>query len=131
RLVKPGEQILHVAAELRDAEQARLLVEKVLDLSDRHALLGEQVEDDPGVEVATACAHGQSGERREAHRCLHAPPTLERTHGGAIAEMRDDDALAADVGAVKAERIDDVFVGKAVETIATDALVIEFPRQSR
>src|SRR3546814_3267847 len=84
RLRRPRQQVLHVAAEPGQAEQSGLLVEKALDVLDRHALLGEQVENDPRVEVAAAGTHGQAGQRGEAHRGLDAPPTLQRSHVGAI-----------------------------------------------
>ena len=43
--------------------------------------------------------------------------------------MRDDDALAIHIHSVAAERVGDVLVGQAVETVAPDALVRELPRQ--
>ncbi len=59
---------------------------------------------------------------------LFVPP--ECTHRSSIAEMRDDDALAA-LSTPSSGAHSDVFVEMAVKTIATNARVIEFPRLSR
>ena len=54
-VVLPGQQIAHVGAGLRDAEQAGFVVDQVVELVGRHPLGPRQEPDQARVEVA-ACA---------------------------------------------------------------------------
>src|SRR4051794_6208126 len=62
-----GEQITDVVADAGQTLEPAIVIEQVLDGIGGHALLREQVEDDAGVELPGACAHGQAVQRREAH----------------------------------------------------------------
>src|SRR5260370_39996660 len=89
------------------------------------ALLLEEIEEDAGVEVATARAHHEAARRRESHRGVERPSVAYRRHARAVAQMRDDDARGCRVG----KRLHDVFERDTVKAEAADSLVPQRARQ--
>ena len=127
--VVAGEEVAHVVRDPGETLQAGAVVEEPGDLGGGHALFLDQVQDDPGVELARAGAHRQAVERREAHRALDAPARQHRAHRGAAAEVGDDDAPAGGLRRHLGQAVGDILVAEAVEAVAADALVVERARQ--
>ena len=119
------EQLPHVVTDAREALEPTLIVEKALNRFRVHPFLAHEVEHNAGVELPRPCAHGQTIERREAHRAFEALARRERAHGCAAAEMGNHDPAFGNFGRDLAEPPRDVLVGKAVKSIATNPLRIE------
>ena len=85
-------KIAHVVADAGQALETAVVIEQMLDVLGAHALLGQEIEHDAGVELAWARSHRQTVERGEAHGALDALPGVDGAHGGAAAEMGDDHA---------------------------------------
>ena len=83
-----------------------------------HSLLTHEVEHDAGVELTRPRAHGQTVERREAHRAFQTLPGGDGAHGGATAEMRDHDPALGNFGRDLSQASGDVLIGEAVESVA-------------
>ena len=75
-----------------------------------HSFLRDEVKNDPWVNLAGPCPHGQAVERRETHRAFDAAPALHRAHGGAAAEMRDDHFFQSDLRRHIPQTARDIFV---------------------
>ena len=85
-----GEQVAHVVADAGDAQQSGFLIEQMADLRSVHAVVIEQVEDDPGIEGP----HRVPMTRPSRALKPMVVAMLRRRHGahaGAVAEMGDDD----------------------------------------
>ena len=61
------EQVAHVGAGLRHAEQAGLEIDEFVELLGAHFFGARQVPNESGIEVAGARAHGHPGRRGEGH----------------------------------------------------------------
>ena len=85
-----GQERAHVARNAGHAEQARLVVEQLLDGARVHSALVHEVEQHAGVDRAAARAHRQPVEGGETHRARDARAGLERAHARAVAEVADD-----------------------------------------
>jgi hypothetical protein len=79
----------------------------------------EQIQKHTRVEIAAARAHHHATQRRETHARVDALPCANGTQTCAVAQVRDDRALAE----FRAEKRDHVFVRQAVKTVAPHALV--------
>ena len=53
-------ELAHVIANARQALQAAVAIKEILDRGGAHALLGKHVENDAGIELPAAGAHGQA-----------------------------------------------------------------------
>ena len=95
-----------------------------------HALLGQEIEHDAGVELTGARPHGQTVERGEAHGALDALPSVDGAHGRAAAEMGHDHAALCNVRRQFRQPARDIFVGQPVETVTADAFLVEAFGQS-
>ena len=90
--IRAREQVAHVVAYAGQALEPAVVIEQMLDLLGAHALLGEEIEHDAGVELTGTRSHRQTVERGEAHGALDALAGVDRAHGRAAAKMGDDDA---------------------------------------
>ena len=63
------------------SEESGLLCHHVCDLLDRHSRLLIDEADDCRVDGTAACAHYESLERRQAHRCVIALAALDGCDG--------------------------------------------------
>ena len=120
------EQVAHVLADARDAQQAGLFVEQLGDGGGIHVFALHEVEQHAGVDNAAARAHHETVDGGKAHRGGHALAVAQGTHGSAIAQVGDDDGT---VGLVLPDDFrqlaGDVVIRQAVETIALDAFLRE------
>jgi hypothetical protein len=82
----------HVRADLRNAEQPRLVVNHPVKLRFAHLLGAPQKRNQSRVEIAGTGAHHQTRRRREAHARVHAFAIAHGGHAGAVAQMSEDDA---------------------------------------
>ena len=82
--------------------------------------VAEEVDEDAGVEVAAAGAHGDAAGGGEAHGGVDGFAVEHGGDAGAVAEVRDDDALRDGI-----EASDDGLAGETVEAVADDAGVVE------
>ena len=119
------EQVSHVVADAGQPLEPAVVIEQMLDLVGAHALLGQEIEHDAGVELARARSHRQAVERGEAHGAFDALAGVDGAHGGAAAEMGDDHAALRNVGRQLRQPARDVFVGQPVKAVAADAFLVE------
>src|SRR5208282_3671479 len=117
------EQRTHVAGNARYAEQARLLVDELLDSACVHLEFVEKVEDHARVQAAAPCAHWQAVDRGEAHRARDAAAIRYRTHAGTVAKMQHDNPAGGGILVVGRQGLGDVLVGQPVESVASYAAV--------
>ncbi len=96
----------------------------------RHAVLLDQIEDNPRIQVAAPAAHREAVKRGEAHGRGHALAPVYRAHAGSAAEMGDNDAT---LGRGRSQNVrknaGNIFIGQAVESIAPDPLIRNRARQ--
>ena len=123
------EQRAHVARHARDAEQAGLAVDQLLDRPRVHPALVHQVQDDAGVDRPAARPHRQAVDRGEAHRARDAAAGFERAHAGAVAEVQHHGLAARRALVEPRQHRGDVLVGEAVEAVAAHARIGELLRQ--
>src|SRR6185437_8773425 len=76
------QQRAHVARDAGHTEQARLIVDELLDCACVHAALIHEIEDDTRVERAAARTHRQAFHGGETHRAGHALARLHPAHAG-------------------------------------------------
>ena len=81
RRIGAGEQVAHVVADARDAEQPRLLVEQLLHLGGRAPHRLEEMEDHARIDRARAGAHAEPVERGEAEGAVDALPRPSARRG--------------------------------------------------
>ncbi|ABA53469.1 hypothetical protein BURPS1710b_A1059 [Burkholderia pseudomallei 1710b] len=124
-----GEQRARVAAHARHAEQARAVVQHLLDVVERPAERLLQMQHDARVERAAARGHRNAVERREAHAGVAAHARVERAQARAAAEMRGDDLAARNRRMPLAQPPGDVPVRQPMKTVALDACVEQRARQ--
>src|SRR5215217_7181510 len=114
-------QLAHVVRDPGDTEQSTLCVEEALRLFRAELHLPQHVEDNAGIDRATARAHGQSVKRREAHRCGDACAIVKRTQAGTVAQMSNHDPSRGKSGVVVRENGRNVGVGEAMKAVAPHA----------
>ena len=115
--------VAHIAGNTRDAQQARLLVQDLIQLvaGDIQGVL--QVVDHRGVQVAAAGAHHQAGQRGHAHGGIHHAALVHSGDGRAVAQVAGDQLQAVDgLLQVLGSLVADVLVAGAVEAVAADAV---------
>src|SRR5215212_1329163 len=123
------QQVSHVRARPRDAEEAGLLVEEIAHLGRGQAPLLQQKEWHARVEVAAPRAHHEPAGRGKPHGRVDADAAPDGGHARPVAEVRDDDALCGRPGLQTAQLLHYVLVGEAVEAVADDALLREPTRK--
>ena len=84
-----------------------------------------EIKHDPGIELAAARAHRQPVERGKSHRRCDGFAIQQRAHGGAVAQMGDDDTAFREGGRDSAQTARDEFVGQSMETIAPNSFVVK------
>ena len=127
--VRTREQVSHVVADAGQPLETAVVIEQMLDLVGAHALLGQEIEHDAGVELPWTRSHGQAVKCREAHGALDALAGMDRAHRGAATEMGDDHAALRNVRRQLRQLARDVFVRQPVEAVAADAFLVEALRQ--
>src|SRR5215470_6523664 len=105
------------------------MVEKVRDVVDPHSTLGEQIENDTGIDRSGSRPHRQPFQRCEPHRRRDALALPYGAHTAAVAEVRDHDAAAPRVTHDAGQDTRDVLVREAVEAVALDSRRGEVTRQ--
>src|SRR5208282_3802801 len=125
------EQRTHVAGNARYAEQARLLIDELLDSACVHLELVEQVEDHARVQAAAPCTHWQAVDRGEAHRARDAAAVRYCAHAGTVAKMQHDNPAGGGFLVVGGQSLGDVLVGEPVESVASYAAVGDRPRECK
>ena len=115
------EQIAHVVADARDAEQAGLLVENRLHFLRVEAQRLKEIQNHAGIERARPRPHAKPVQRRETERAVDALSALHRAQAGAAAQMRDDHAPSGDFRRDLRQHGGDVFVRQTVKSVALDA----------
>ena len=84
-----GQQISHVAAQARTAEQPRLMIKNLLEVARRDLFFLQEIKKYAWIKVTRTCAHGQPGERTERHRRLNAAAAFDPLlHRGSYAVLR-------------------------------------------
>ena len=111
----------HVAGDSGYPEQARLLIDELLDGAGVHLQLVHQIKHHPRIEVAATRPHGQPVDRSEAHGARNASPAGHRAHARTVAEVQHDRLAERSLRVVFRKRLCDVLVGQSVETVATHA----------
>src|SRR5262245_28620475 len=119
------EQVTHVVADPRETLETGLVIEKALNLLCAHPLLAHEIKHNSRIELARPRPHRQAVKRRKAQRALHALASRHGAHGGAAAEMSDDDSPRSDFGRYLGKSSRDVFVREAMEAIAANSLRVE------
>ncbi len=114
------EEGLHVGFAVGEGEEAALMVEELFERVSGQVFVAEEVDEDAGVEVAAAGAHGDAAGGREAHGGVDGFAVEDGGDAGAVAEVRDDEALRDG-----REARDDGLAGEAVEAVADDAGVVK------
>ena len=121
--VAPGftlEQFGHVGGAA-DREEARSVVQVRLD-GRRGQPGSEHAEDDPGVDRAGPGPHHQAFERGHPHGRVHRSSPIDRRHGAAAAEVRDDEREFVGRALQELRRpAHRPCHGQAVEAVASDA----------
>src|ERR1700686_4045313 len=110
-------QSFHIALAGGERKKAAVMVEQVFKLVGVELLLAEKINDDAGVEVAGSRSHGNSASGRQAHGGVDRYSISQGTEARSIAQVRENRSF----GKVRAEMMDQGFVGNAVEAVATDA----------
>ena len=87
------EEGLHVGFAVGEGEEAALVVEELFERVSGQVFVAEEVDEDAGVEVAAAGAHGDAAGGGEAHGGVDGFAVEDGGDAGAVAEVRDDDAL--------------------------------------
>src|SRR5215208_4264186 len=123
------QQLSHVRARPRDAEESGLLVEEIAHLGRGQAPLLQQKEWHARVEVAAPRAHYEPAGRGKAHGRVDTDAAQDGGHACPVAEVRDDDAPGSRIAVETAQLLHYVLVGEAVEAVADDALLCELPRK--
>src|SRR5699024_10193246 len=116
--------VAHIAGNARDAQQAGLLVQDLVQLvaGDVQGIL--QVVDHRGVQIAAAGAHHQAGQRGHAHGGIHHAALVHGGDGRAVAQVAGDQLQAGDgLLQVLGRLAADVLVAGAVEAVAADAVL--------
>ena len=116
--------VAHVRRDVREPEEARLLVEERVDLVGLLALVREEGED-ARVDVAGARAHDEALEGREAHRRVDGLAVADAAHRRAAAEVEEDRVHRRD-GLAQGPRdlLEHEGVARAVEAVAAHAEVL-------
>jgi len=65
------EEIAHIIADAGEALETAIAVQEFLNRFDRHLPLCQEIEQDTGIDLTAARAHGQPVERGEPHRAIH------------------------------------------------------------
>ncbi len=79
----------------------------------------KKIDKDARIEIAGARAHGNSAGGSEAHGGVDRYSVAKSAETRSVAEMREDGSL----GKLRAEVMDERFVGEAVETVAPNTRV--------
>ena len=119
------QQLPHVAARLRDAEQTGFPGHDPLQGGRVETPLPGEKDQHARIEVAASRAHDHAPRRRKAHGRVDGTTVAHGGQAGAVSEMRDD--AAPERGG--AHRRDDVLVRQAVIPEAADSIVPELARE--
>ena len=90
-----------------------------------------KIEQHARIEIAGARAHHQPAGRREAHGRVDANAVVHGGHARPVAQVRDDHPAVGRVAVQRAQLLQDVFVGEAVEAVARHAGVPEVAAAGR
>ena len=113
--------VAHVAAQTRDAEKTRFLIEQILHLIGGLAFFLHDGEHHRSIEVACACAHHKSFERGESHGGVDALAVVYCRNGSSVADVAGDDFLIFRLSTQHfAHALGDEAVTGAVSTPTTD-----------
>ena len=88
------QEIPHVGARFRDAQESGSTGEQIVQLLSRKSLGAGKVSHDTGIEVAGTRAHDQPAGRREPHARVNTASFVNCGEARAVAQMREDDAAA-------------------------------------
>ena len=86
-------QAPHVAAEARNRQQTRLVINQLGELCDIKLHLAHQVQQHAGVKIASACAHDRAAGGCQAHAGINRLSAFDGSHARAIAQVSDHDAI--------------------------------------
>src|SRR5260370_41447306 len=104
-----------------------MLVERLIQLARRIALMLKQVDQDAGIKRTGTAAHRQDLQRTKAHRRVDAPALANGRQRAAIAQVTDDEPQRSQVapqeigGALGA-----ILVVDPVKAIPPDAALVPF-----
>ncbi len=92
-------------------------------------MLVHQIDQNAGIERATAGAHHQAVDRREAHGAGDASPVTDCAETRAIAEVRDDHAARREIRRERPQPSRDERVREAMEAVAMHPVRRDLARQ--
>ena len=117
-------KIAEVGGNARNAQNAGLLVEYIEHLVNADAVLVHYELDNACVQIAAACAHGQTDQGSEAHGGINALASVDSCYGAAVAHMAGDDLQLFDGLAHQlCAAAGNIAMRGAVEAVATDAVI--------
>ena len=118
------EQVPHVAAPARQAEQPGALVEPSLHLWRGHVLHAREIADERGIDIARPGSHHEAFQGRQAHGGVDRSPVLDRGRRAAVSQVERDEGRALERNPVQLDIArDHRAVGKAVKTVASNAVL--------
>ena len=91
----------------------------------------DHIEDYAGIDGPASRSHHEAVDGSESHRVRNAAAVPHCAQAGAVAEMREDDSSACEVGRQFAQPRHKKLVGKAMKPVAPNARVRKPPRQSK
>src|SRR5215471_12339850 len=117
--VAAGLQLADVIADPGEAFEPALAIQEILHGPPAHPFLLDQIEDHAGIDLARTGAHGYAIERGKSHRALDAASSGERAHGGAAAQVSDNNAPARHLGRDLGQPVCYVFLREPMKDVAT------------
>ena len=126
-----GQQRAHVTGKTRQPQKPASGMEHIHHVLWRHAVLGDQMQDHTGVNLATAGAHGQAIQRRKPHRGTDTLALGNRAHRRPVAQMRHHQTPFVQIRVAGFDKAGDVIVAEAMKPIPPDALVVKRARQGK
>ena len=109
----------HIAFAGGESEEATLMIDQVFHLVGAQLLRAKKIDEDPRVEITGACAHGDSAGRGEAHGGVDGFAMVKSAETCSVAKMRENGSF----GQLRAEVMNERFIGEAMETIASNTRV--------
>src|SRR5215467_11786667 len=125
------EELAHVIADAGQALETAPPIKEVLDLRGRHVPLRDEIEHNSGIDLSGSSAHGQAVEGSKAHRTLDTPTVRKGAHGRPASEVSNDDTLLRHIRRDLSKPIGHIFIGEAVEAVATHSFEIELLRNRK
>jgi len=112
----PLYQRLHIALTGGESEETALMVEQIFKLIDAEFLIAQKIEEDAGVEIAGARAHGDAAGGSESHRRVDGYSAAKSAEACSVTQVGEDGSPWKPRSEVMHER----FIREAVEAVAPD-----------